>query len=279
MLISRERAAKFGHDTLQILEAGRYQTVTGKQVEITDLVRRAVQGTRSYPPGQPLPEVEPLGLATTIEVENETTLTAARRLAEAGARPAAQNFAAAKNPGGGFLGGARAQEESLARSSALYACLAGNAMYNLHRARRDPMYTDYAIYSPDVPVIRTDDGALLEQPYLCSFITCPAVNAKVVLKRDPSRRPEIREAMRRRIAKVLAIALAHRHDTLVLGAWGCGAFGNVSEEVAGLFHEALRGSYRGAFARVVFAITDWSEDNRFIGPFGGAWEDSTPTGE
>jgi uncharacterized protein (TIGR02452 family) len=42
------------------------------------------------------------------------------------------------------------------------------------------MYTDYAIYSPDVPVIRADDGTLLAEPYLCSFITCPAVNAKVV---------------------------------------------------------------------------------------------------
>jgi hypothetical protein len=73
--------------------------------------------------------------------------------------------------------------------------------------------------------------------------------------------------MRRRIAKVLAVALLHGHHTLVLGAWGCGAFGNDSEEVAELFHEALTGSYSGAFARVVFAITDWSEDGRFIRPF------------
>ena len=58
-----------------------------------------------------------------------------------------------------------------------------------------------------------DDGALLEQSYLCAFITCPAVNAKVVLERDRSRRPHIQEAMRARILKVLAIAAARTGAT------------------------------------------------------------------
>jgi uncharacterized protein (TIGR02452 family) len=55
------------------------------------------------------------------------------------------------------------------------------------------------IYSPDVPVIRADEGVLLDQPWLSSFISSPAVNAKVLLQRDPSRRPEIQAAMRERI--------------------------------------------------------------------------------
>ena len=108
-----------------------------------------------------------------IELANETTLVASRRLVDAGYRPVALNVALAKHPGGGFLTGARAQEESLARSSALFACLDGNPMYDFHRARQDPMYSDYALYSPDVPVIRADDGTLLDDPYMCSFVTCP----------------------------------------------------------------------------------------------------------
>src|SRR5208283_3500713 len=115
-------------------------------------------------------------------------LEAARRLIAERCRPAVLNFASATQPGGGFLSGSRAQEESLARSSGLYACLSGNPMYEFHRTRRDAMYTDYFVYSPDVPVFRTDEGNLLEQPWRCSFITAPAVNAKAVLKRDPSRR-------------------------------------------------------------------------------------------
>jgi uncharacterized protein (TIGR02452 family) len=64
-----------------------------------------------------------------------------RRLAAGGA-VAALNFAAAGSPGGGFLAGARAQEESIARSSGLMAAIQHSDMYPYHRARQDAMYTD-----------------------------------------------------------------------------------------------------------------------------------------
>ncbi|MCZ7684092.1 MAG: TIGR02452 family protein [Sandaracinaceae bacterium] len=66
---------------------------------------------------------------------------------------------------------------------------------------------------------------------------------------------------------MLAVAAHHGHDALVLGAWGCGVFRNDPTEVAGLFGEALEGRFAGAFARVVFAVLDSSEERRFIGPF------------
>jgi uncharacterized protein (TIGR02452 family) len=232
-----------------------------------------VEETQSYPPGTDPPAPVTGTKATRITVENISTMDAARRLTEAGRRPAALNFASAKSPGGGFLSGARAQEECLARSSALYACLRGNPMYAHHAARRDAMYSDYVLYSPDVPFFRDDEGNTLERPYLCSVITSPAVNAAVVLAKDPGRRREVREAMRPRVGKVLAVAAAHGHDTLILGAWGCGAFGNDGADIAGLFRDALSGEFRGVFADVVFAILDWSKDHHFIGPFRAAFAD------
>lgn len=265
--ISRTRAAAIGQDTVRILEAGQYQTSDGKIVAIRDMLAKAVNGTRSYPPDAELPTVGKGTHATRYEVNNETTLTAAYRLAQAGRRVAALNFASAKHPGGGFLGGARAQEESLARSSGLYACLLHNRMYRYHEALKDPMYSDYVIYSPDVPIFKNDDGALLDAPYVCSFLTSPAVNAKVVLDRNPNAHSAIREAMQRRINKVLTVAAIHQHDTVILGAWGCGVFGNDSAEIAELFHAALTGNFQGVFDTVVFAITDWSSEQRFIGPF------------
>jgi uncharacterized protein (TIGR02452 family) len=140
-------------------------------------------------------------------------------------------------------------------------------MYRYHEALKDPMYSDYVLYSPDVPVFKNDDGALLDAPYLCSFLTSPAVNAKVVLDRNPNAHSAIREAMQRRINKVLTVAAIHQHDTVILGAWGCGVFGNDSAEIAELFHAALTGNFQGVFDTVVFAITDWSSEQRFIGPF------------
>jgi uncharacterized protein (TIGR02452 family) len=267
MNMTRSSAAQVGRDTVRILEACRYTNAAGEIVDIGDLVKRSVEGVRSFPPDHDLPTVQPGTKQTQIEVKNESTLAAAQRLIQLGLRPVALNFASAKHPGGGFLSGALAQEESLARSSGLYACLVGNPMYDFHIAQSDPMYSNYAIYSPDVPVWRDDAGRLLPRPYLCSFITSPAVNAKVVLDRNRSARPRIREAMRQRIGRVLSVAAMHGHEALVLGAWGCGVFGNDGREIAELFHQALSGDFRGVFGRVVFAILDSSAGQRFIGPF------------
>lgn len=205
---------------------------------------------------------------TAIEVINETTLSAAKRLIEIGLNPVALNFASATNPGGGFLNGARAQEEYLARSSCLYECLRNNPMYESHRAKYDPLYTDYAIYSPHVPVIRNDDGDLLEEPYTVSIVTAAAPNAKHV---PVSRYHEIAPAMWQRILKVLSIGAVHGHESIVLGAWGCGAFGNDAKTVAELFRQTLSENFKGAYQRVIFAIVDWSIERKFIGPFENAF--------
>jgi uncharacterized protein (TIGR02452 family) len=156
-------------------------------------------------------------LETRVQVTNETTLGASRCLVESGLKPLALNFANGVHPRGGFLSGARAQEEVLCRSSALYQTLAGDPMYLAHSRRPRPDSTDWAIYSPDVPVFRADDGSELWHPWLLSFLTCAALYAPAIGQ------PKSGDLLRRRIHRVLAIARAFGHATLVLGAWGCGA--------------------------------------------------------
>src|SRR4029079_11477489 len=108
------------------------------------------------------------------------------------------------------------------------------------------------------------EGNLLDEPYLCGFVTAPAVNAGVIKDRD---RGPIRTEMRDRVEKVLAIMAGHGHDAAVLGAWGCGVFKNDPEVIAELFAKELRGKFAGAFAKVAFAVLDSSEEKYFIGPF------------
>lgn len=262
--IDRVRAAQYGRETVAIGECGHYRAASGLTVDIKALLSSAVKGTVSYPPNASVSAANSGQHDTIIEVVNETTLSAGKRLMEFGCHPVLLNFASAINPGGGFLNGARAQEEYLARSSCLYACIRSNPMYPFHRANYDPLYTDYLIYSPGVPVIRDDSGTLLEAAYTIAMITCAAVNANRV---PAERRHEIGPAMMRRISKVLSVGNAHGHDGIVLGAWGCGAFGNNGHDVARLFHDALSNKFKGAYRRVIFAIVDWSLDRRFIGPF------------
>jgi uncharacterized protein (TIGR02452 family) len=198
---------------------------------------------------------------TRVQVANETTFAAAQRLTDSGLRPLALNFANGVQPGGGFLNGARAQEEVLCRSSALYLTLLGDPMYEDHRKRPLPDSTDWAVLSPEVPVYRRDDGTPLAQPWMLSFITCAAPYAPSI------RQPASGDLLQRRIHRVLAIAQAYGYDALVLGAWGCGAFENDPHRTAADFRSALETDYRGAFAHVVFAVTDWSPQRRFLGPF------------
>ena len=73
--------------------------------------------------------------------------------------------------------------------------------------------------------------------------------------------------MRARIRKMLVVGLAHGHLDIVLGAWGCEAFGNDPELIAKLFGDALRGPFAGCYRRMIFAVTDWSSEQRFIGLF------------
>ncbi|HXG50066.1 MAG TPA: TIGR02452 family protein [candidate division Zixibacteria bacterium] len=262
--ISREIAAAYGREAVEIIDRGSYRTPSGRVVSIAAEIAFAVEGTKPYPPDALVPDSRRGTYSTTIAVENETTLCSAKRLRDAGANPVALNFASATHPGGGFLSGARAQEEYLARSSALYACLRGNAMYAYHAARRDALYSNYAIYSPAVPVFRSDEGTLLDEPYCVGIITSPAVNANAL---EPSRSQEILPAMWSRILKVLSIGLLHGHDSIVLGAWGCGAFGNDPLQIALLFQRALQHNFTGAYRHVAFAIVDGTRERKFIGPF------------
>lgn len=260
----RDLAARLGNETLHILSTGRYRTVDGRDVEIASALTGAVAGTVAYPPSSPV-EPPPAPGRPRVSVENATVLEVGRRMATAG-RVAALNFASATRPGGGFLSGARAQEEGIARSSGLYLCLRDQEMYARHRTALDAMYADDVLYSPAVPVFRLDDGTLLAEPWQLNVITSPAVHGRGIARYAPHRLGEIPAAMRSRVRKVLGVAERHGDRRVILGAWGCGAFGLEADMMAGLFAEALD-AHGAVFDEVVFAITDWSEERRFIGPF------------
>ncbi|WP_295401464.1 TIGR02452 family protein [uncultured Thiocystis sp.] len=260
--IPREQAAQLGQSAVEMAESGVYRTTDGQPVSWKDAVENACARTLSLPPDAELPvSTIPAFPETRLQVANETTLEAARRLTEGGARMLALNFANGIQPGGGFLNGARAQEEVLCRTSALYLTLRGDPMYEAHRRRALPDASDWAILSPEVPVFRRDDGTPLDQPWRLSVLTCAAPYAPTVGQ------PRAGDLLQARIQRVLAIAHAYDYPALVLGAWGCGAFENDPERTARDFREALAETFAGAFAEVVFAIADWSPKRRFLAPF------------
>lgn len=262
LAIPRSRAAELGEEAVAAIDSGEYVAESGSVVDWSQQVHTAHLNKITIPPEDSLPEHAPTTFhETRVMVANQTTLGAARELVQRGGKPFALNLANGVIPGGGFLGGARAQEETLCRSSALYKTLVDDPMYDAHSRRPLPDSTDWAIYSPGVPVFRRDDGTALDEPWLLSFLTCAAPYAPHVGQ------PDSGDLLRKRIQRVLAIARAYGYSSLVLGAWGCGAFKNDPVRTAQDFRGALEGDFDGAFNEVVFAVADWSPDRRFLGPF------------
>ncbi len=279
--MKRSARMELAKQTVQIVECGHYQAATGCVIDIATMVRTCLDGTRFFAPEE-LQQLRQTVLAqpsegcrTAVEVVNETTLAGIARVLADGQGPiAALNFASAKNPGGGFLNGSQAQEESLARSSALHASLLrASTFYERHRVSPSLLYSDAMVLSPNCPVFRDDDGNLLERPQLVSFITSPAPNAGAAAKNRPEEVPLIPEVFRRRSEYVLALAASQGYKHLVLGAWGCGVFRNDPAIVAAAFLRHLQhGAWSGRFERIVFSVFDNSPSKETIAAFQRAAE-------
>jgi len=246
-------------ETQVVLKSKYYSAPSGKVVDISALQDDAVNGTIFYQGD--VPEKEYQLVPRTIEVVNETTAVAGARLMAQGKDVAVLNFASARNQGGGFLSGAIAQEEDLCRCSGLYACLKRKPMfYNDNIMSESNFYTDGVIYSPKVPFFRDQHNLFLEEPFTLSIISAPAPNVRAMGKEITEHKnfdDLLYETVLGRACKVLQIAEDHGHKTIVLGAWGCGAFGNDPKIVASAFTEALETV--PTFEHVCFAVYDTRE--------------------
>lgn len=272
-----QRAAKAA-ETLGILQQGSYVSKNGERHDISALLQNCVGNAVHYDSSESDKWLEhdrelPVGLRQTrFTVLNKTTVEASREMCQNcgdNDKVGILNFASARKPGGGFLTGARAQEESLACSSGLYGSLTKFQVeyYDFHgRCGRRGFYSDNIIYSPNVPFFR-DDTLELVEPFTASVITCPAVNYGIL---QPVQHGEAKRAMRTRIQKILYAFWLNKCTHLVLGAYGCGVFRNPVANTVDIFKELVCGEtnsvYRGVFEHIVFGVFHPNE-NTFLVPF------------
>lgn len=244
------------NEILDVIEQGFYISPPNKKIDIATQASFAKEFSIHYQ--NLLAEKEYKNTSVYIEVVNKTTVQTARMLLERGHENiAALNFAAARNVGGGFLTGAKAQEEDLCRQSALYPCLKNKPQFYNRNILADHFYLDDIIYSPQVPFFKDDEGKFLEEPFPLSIITCPAPN--MIGQDIRASEQKLKEIFERRIIQILKVAEFHEHRSLILGAWGCGAFCNDPEMVANAFKFAI--NKVPAFDYIVFAVYD-TRDNQ-----------------
>lgn len=271
--MERKEIAK---STVQIMEQGFYDCA-GKVVQIEEAQQKSEQGSLLITPAEAEVLLESYREATVAgegsapqqRVANIATVQAILELHRAGAqRIGVLNFASAKNPGGGFLNGAMAQEESLAASSGLYGSLLRHpAYYQANRANKSMMYTHHAIYSPEVVFFRDERFELLAEPVTASVLTLPAVNYGQVLRQgeDPEQAAKV---MKERMRLALSLFAREGHRVLVLGAYGCGVFRNDPLRVAAWWKELLEAEGYGVyFDEVIYAVLDRSKQAACISAF------------
>lgn len=267
---------EMAQETLAILKKGFYE-INGRKVEIEQAHQESIRKSKLYTPQDGrsilLETEKKLSSGTSVSLQTCVLNVSSVDAVIQGAHKklpglAVLNFASAKNPGGGFLNGAKAQEESLAVSSGLYETLKEHSeYYKTNRVCGTMSYTHYAIYSPEVVFFRNENGNLLPEPCTASVLTLPAVNYGQVLlkKEDPVQAKAI---MKERMAICLALFAKENCKNLILGAYGCGVFRNDPDEISRWWKELLldRG-FGSLFDSVCFAVFDRSASLSCIRPF------------
>ena len=260
----KELRTKEFRNTVEIVSHGFYLTEKGTQYifpEDADMMRNTV----FYEHEIFLPSRTSDHDSTIVEVQNIDCLYAGVQLKEQGYNPAVLNMASRRNPGGGVATGAGAQEETLFRRTNLFRSLYQFApyseQYGIKRSHHQyPLDRNFGgIYTPDAIYFRDSEQkgyALLDNPVSLSFITVAGMN-RPDLTADGMIADHHVEPIKNKIRTIFRIGLAHGHDSLVLGALGCGAFRNPPRHVARLFHELMDElEFKNKYRRIVFAILD-----------------------
>ena len=262
-LLRKMRADVFKH-TVILVQQGYYFNEEQKKINFPD-ARTMMAGTEFYDSPQTVHHIPTMINETIVKVENIDCLLAAENLLNEGYHPAVLNMASRQNPGGGVQNGAGAQEENLFRRSNLFQSLYQFAPFasnfGLHKSKHQyPLDRNFGgICTPHTTVFRgteQDGYPLLDTPYQMSFIAVAGINRPALA--SPERiAPELVEPVKNKIRTIFRIGLLHGHDSLVLGALGCGAFRNPPSHIARLFHEVMEEKeFKNKYHLLLFAILD-----------------------
>lgn len=196
---------------------------------------------------------------TNVQVTNQTTVDA---IFESNPEDhiCALNFASFRNPGGKFLEGSSAQEESLCHNSILYNVLCRKGSWYEQNSRNhinQGLYADRGLLSRDVLFFK--DCTSVEYR-TCDILTVAAVNRGSAI-RNGVFQERISFAMNSRIDFTIQSLIDHckqhnmLYDRLILGAFGCGVFKNDPLEVSRMFYRRLLDiNCEKYFKNIIFAI-------------------------
>ncbi|MBE6268014.1 MAG: TIGR02452 family protein [Bacteroidales bacterium] len=262
--------------TLEIAKAGKYQLSDGSIVSLK-LEKNICAQTKLYSE-EILENQYPKRYNTQIAAVNDDCLSFARKVCAIESDVCVLNMASRRNPGGGVLGGAGAQEEYLFRCSDYYRSLYQYAPYSEQYGikRSDlsyPLNKDFGgVFTPNVTIFRDNEEEgyrLLHHPWKVNMIAVAGMNRPELITVDGNERiaPHLVLGIKNKIRTIFRIAASNGQKTLVLGALGCGAFRNPPKHTAELFYEVINEpEFKNVFRRVFFVIKE-DHNSRGLGNY------------
>ena len=260
----KELRVKEFKNTIKLSGRGSYSTENGENVVLKN-IDKVISGSYFYSEEISVGTADAIEGSTVVDVVNADCLEEGIRLLDLGYNPAILNMASRHNPGGGVINGAGAQEETIFRRTNLFLSLYQYASYaekyGLKKSSHQyPMDRNFGgIYSPNVSIFRECEAngyKLMSQPREVSFITVAGINHPE-LDNNGMIIPELINVAKDKIRTILRIGLKHGHDSLVLGALGCGAFCNPPRHIARLFHEVIEEQeFKNKYKYIIFAILE-----------------------
>ena len=273
--MSREENIAVYNNTVVLANQGGYMSPKGEQIRIHNQ-DEMVNGTKFYGKKvvndyDAIPRYE-----TEVKVIDKDCIYAAKDLIDRGFNPCMLNMASFSTPGGGVMKGSSAQEENIFRRSNIF-----KSLYQFHsigenlgieqREERYPLdYNFGGIYTPHVTIFKGGSDTrytLLEEPFEVAVVSVSAV--KNTTLKNGKLEPWVIDTTKSKIRQIFDIALENGHDSLVLSAFGCGAYKTPPTEMAKLFKEVIESKkYKGAFKAIHFAIINLPSTNGKHNPEG-----------
>lgn len=267
----KELRAQEYRSTIEIVNQGYYTTEDGKRVTFPTITRMEHE-TKFYKNEFRVDNIPTNEEETKIIVRNVDCLEEGVRLCREGYNPTILNMASRRHPGGGVMLGAGAQEESLFRRTNLFRSLYQFTEYFINHVWYKKYITPVStgecypldrnfggIYTPGALLFREDEQhgyKLMESPECLSFISVAGMN-RPKIKDATHIADDLIEGTKNKMRTILRIGLRHGHDSLVLGALGCGAYRNPPSHIAKLFHEVFEEpEFKNKYRLISFAILD-----------------------
>ena len=273
--MSREENIAVYNNTVVLVNQGGYMSPKGEQIRIHNQ-DEMVNGTKFYGKKvvndyDAIPRYE-----TEVKVIDKDCIYAAKDLIDRGFNPCMLNMASFSTPGGGVMKGSSAQEENIFRRSNIF-----KSLYQFHsigenlgieqREERYPLdYNFGGIYTPHVTIFKGGSDTrytLLEEPFEVAVVSVSAVKNPTL--KNGKLEPWVIDTTKSKIRQIFDIALENGHDSLVLSAFGCGAYKTPPTEMAKLFKEVIESKkYKGVFKAIHFAIINLPSTNGKHNPEG-----------